>query len=429
MQIKLITSIITLFFITGCIKGKKVDFIFHNTLINTCDESAHVYEAIAINNGKIVELGPERQILNKYRSEKSEDLKGNFVYPTLIDANFKLFDILHERSSIQTNQVDNENHLIYLIEKKLETSETPIISINNSKFNIKSIVYLLNQKFPSESIYIEIKDSLFYTENKTIKALNHSEKRIFKSNLLKKNLAEFKSLYLEVQNELVEHGYKDILVHNCNKDEFDFLNQIKKCITIDIKLYTNYLEKRRTSNQLHLNGFYIEESNKTLLSKFVENNKPISFTSSFFQTNFNLLKNEIIKINQDHRWGCIIDSELTDSESEHLNMLNIYPIVNSTSNEIEKNNFLSCFGSGNTKSYDMELKMIKDSKISKNQKHKLLFSNSHKLTFNENNLGSLEKKKNANIITFNIDLNNINSIEQLYIDRMYIINKLFYQVD
>ncbi len=77
----------------------------------------------------------------------------------------------------------------------------------------------------------------------------------------------------------------------------------------------------------------------------------------------------------------------------------------------------------------MELKMIKDSKISKNQKHKLLFSNSHKLTFNENNLGSLEKKKNANIITFNIDLNNINSIEQLYIDRMYIKNKLFYQVD
>jgi hypothetical protein len=103
--------------------------------------------------------------------------------------------------------------------------------------------------------------------------------------------------------------------------------------------------------------------------------------------------------------------------------------VNSTSNEIEKNNFLSCFGSGNNNLYDMELKIIKDSKTSKNQKHKLLFSNAHKLTYNENNLGSLEKKKNANIITFNTELNNINNIEQLYIGRMYIKNKLFYQVD
>jgi hypothetical protein len=429
MQIRLITSIITLFFITSCIKGKKVDFIFHNTLINSCDESAHVFEAIAISNGEIVELGPERQILNKYRSEKSEDLKSKFVYPTFIDANFKLFDILHERFSIQTNQVDNEKHLVYLIEKKLEKSETPIISINNSTFNKKSIFYLLNQKFPSKRVYFEIKDSLFFTENKTIKSLNDSEKRIFKSNLLKNNLAEFKSLYLEIQNELIEHGYKDILVHNCNKDEFDFLNKIKKYLTIEIKLYTNYIEKRRPSNQLYLNGFYIEESNKTLLSKFVENNMPISFTSSFFQTNYNLLKNQIIKINQDHRWTCIINSELSATESEHLNMLNIYPIVNSTSNEIEKNNFLSCFGSGNTKTYDMELKMIKDLKTSKNQKHKLLFSNGHKLTFNENNLGSLEKKKIANIITIDTELNNINSIEQLYIGRMYIKNKLFYQVD
>jgi hypothetical protein len=295
--------------------------------------------------------------------------------------------------------VDNEKHLVYLIEKKLEKSETPIISINNSTFNKKSIFYLLNQKFPSKRIYFEIKDSLFFTENKTIKSLNDSEKRIFKSNLLKNNLAEFKSLYLEIQNELIEHGYKDILVHNCNKDEFDFLNQIKKHLTIEIKLYTNYIEKRRPSKHLHLNCFYIEETNKTLLSKFVENNIPISFTSSFFQTNFNLLKNQIIKINQDHRWTCIINTELSATESEHLNMLNIYPIVNSTSNEIEKNNFLSCFGSGNTNTYDMELKMIKDLKTSKNQKHKLFFSNGHKLTFNENNLGSLEKKKIANIIT------------------------------
>jgi len=44
-------------------------------------------------------------------------------------------------------------------------------------------------------------------------------------------------------------------------------------------------------------------------------------------------------------------------------------------------------------------------------------------------MGSLEKKKNTNFITFKFHYDKINSTDKLYIDRMYIKNKLMYQVD
>lgn len=426
---KPIRFIITVLFLTSCIKGKKVDFVFHNTIVNSCDENNHTYEAIAIKDGKIIELGPERQILNKYRSEESEDLGGKYIYPTLIDANFKLFDILIERFSIQTSLAENEKHLIYLIEKKLETTKSPILSINSARFSKKKVIDLIIQNFPSKRLYIENKDSLFYIENKSIKMINNNEKRTFKTNLLKSNFIEFKALFLEIQNVLIEYGFNDIIVHNCSKEEFDFLTKLEKNINIEMYLYTNYIKKHSAKKHIYVNGFYIDESNHLDLEKISKMNKPISFTSSFFQANSNQLYKLISSINQDHRWVCIINSKLSNVESEKLNQLNIYPVVNSTSSELEKSNFLSSFGSGNTNPFEMELEIIKDNKIAKNQKNKLLFSNGHKLTFNENRMGSLEKKKNTNFITFKFKYDKINSIDKLYIDRMYIKNKLMYQVD
>ena len=426
---KPIRFIISLLFLTSCIKGKKVDFLFHNTIVNSCDENNHTYEAIAIKDGKIIELGPERQILNKYRSEESEDLGGKYIYPTLIDANFKLFDILIERFSIQTSLAENEKHLIYLIEKKLETTKSPILSINSARFSKKKVIDLIIQNFPSKRIYIENKDSLFYIENKSIKTINNNEKRTFKTNLLKTNFIEFKALFLEIQNELIEHGFNDIIVHNCSKEEFDFLTKLEKNINIEMYLYTNYIEKHLAKKHIYVNGFYLDEFNHLDSEKISKMNKPISFTSSFFQANSNQLYKLISSINQDHRWVCIINSKLSNVESEKLNQLNIYPVVNSTSSELEKTNFLRSFGSGNTNPFEMELEIIKDNKIAKNQKNKLLFSNGHKLTFNENRMGSLEKKKNTNFITFKFHYDKINSTDKLYIDRMYIKNKLMYQVD
>ena len=50
-------------------KGEKVDLIIHNSVIYTMNNESSIHEAMVIRNGKIIEVGPERQILNKYRSD------------------------------------------------------------------------------------------------------------------------------------------------------------------------------------------------------------------------------------------------------------------------------------------------------------------------------------------------------------------------
>jgi predicted amidohydrolase YtcJ len=72
--------------LSGCYKGKSVDLIIHNAQIHSMNDKGEVFEAIAIKDGKIVELGPERQILNKYTAQEEIDAAGKDVYPGFTDA-------------------------------------------------------------------------------------------------------------------------------------------------------------------------------------------------------------------------------------------------------------------------------------------------------------------------------------------------------
>ena len=70
-------------FLFSCMKGQKVDLIIHNANIHVMDDAGSVHEAMAIRDGKVIEVGPERQILNKYRCEEEIDALGKDVYPGL----------------------------------------------------------------------------------------------------------------------------------------------------------------------------------------------------------------------------------------------------------------------------------------------------------------------------------------------------------
>ena len=61
----LITFIIFLS-LGSCMKSEEADLVVFNANIYTMDESNSVAEAMAIRDGKILECGPDRQILNKY---------------------------------------------------------------------------------------------------------------------------------------------------------------------------------------------------------------------------------------------------------------------------------------------------------------------------------------------------------------------------
>jgi predicted amidohydrolase YtcJ len=67
-------------------KAKSADLVVHNAIIHTMDNSDQVAEAMAIKDGKIIEVGPERQILNKYSAEETIDAGGKEIYPGFTDA-------------------------------------------------------------------------------------------------------------------------------------------------------------------------------------------------------------------------------------------------------------------------------------------------------------------------------------------------------
>jgi len=93
--------------LTSCMKGEKVDLIVHNAVIFTMNNESSIQEAMAIRNGKIIEVGPERQILNKYRADETIDAKGKDIYPGFTDAHGHL--LLYAQQKLSLDLVDSKS--------------------------------------------------------------------------------------------------------------------------------------------------------------------------------------------------------------------------------------------------------------------------------------------------------------------------------
>lgn len=81
-----LTGLIT-FVMSGCAhKFEHADLVVHNARIHSLDPMGTVHQAMAVKDGKIIEMGPDREILNKYRYDNEYDAGAKVVYPGFIDA-------------------------------------------------------------------------------------------------------------------------------------------------------------------------------------------------------------------------------------------------------------------------------------------------------------------------------------------------------
>jgi predicted amidohydrolase YtcJ len=69
-----------------CQNNPMVDLVVYNGTVYTVDSTFTKAEAFAVDEGQIVEVGKDQQILDKYQAEKTLDLKGKPIYPGFIDA-------------------------------------------------------------------------------------------------------------------------------------------------------------------------------------------------------------------------------------------------------------------------------------------------------------------------------------------------------
>ena len=80
-----ILAIVLIFLCSSCI-NQRVDLIVHHAQIYTVNDAYTTAEAMAVQDGKIVAVGTNDDILKEYKSDSVVDAKGAAVYPGFIDA-------------------------------------------------------------------------------------------------------------------------------------------------------------------------------------------------------------------------------------------------------------------------------------------------------------------------------------------------------
>src|SRR5690606_32863016 len=70
----------------ACHTTQHVDLILHHGKVYTVDSAFRIAEAFAVKEGRIVAVGSNADILDRYESDSTVDAGGAPVYPGLIDA-------------------------------------------------------------------------------------------------------------------------------------------------------------------------------------------------------------------------------------------------------------------------------------------------------------------------------------------------------
>lgn len=118
---------LTLILFTSCYKGSKVDIIIHNATIHVMNDNSDMAEAMAIKDGKVVEIGPERQIMNKYRADKIINAKKRDVFPGLHDAHGHIFSLAKQRLNADLRNSRSYYELIATLEKHHSRNKQDIL--------------------------------------------------------------------------------------------------------------------------------------------------------------------------------------------------------------------------------------------------------------------------------------------------------------
>src|SRR5215475_5021433 len=72
--------------LTACSQKTRIDLLVYNATIYTVDSSFSVVQAMAVKDGKIVDVGKTADLQEKYDAKENVDAHGKFVYPGFIDA-------------------------------------------------------------------------------------------------------------------------------------------------------------------------------------------------------------------------------------------------------------------------------------------------------------------------------------------------------
>ena len=119
-----ITPFILVFILlNACTSSTQVDLIIHNAIIYTIDDSFSKAQAIAVNQGKIVAIGAEHQILNGYKGKQKIDAAGRYIYPGFIDAHSHFLGYGNEKHQLNLVETTSFNEVVSKISSYISNYE------------------------------------------------------------------------------------------------------------------------------------------------------------------------------------------------------------------------------------------------------------------------------------------------------------------
>ncbi len=197
----------------SCEGNKQIDLIVHNAKIYTINENFDIAEAMAINKGKIIAIGAENEILNKYEAKINVDAKKRPIYPGFIDAHCHFVGYALNLTQVNLVGTKSFKEVIERVKKFAKTNHTKWIigrgwdqnDWESKKFPTNKE---LNKLFPNQPVFLtRIDGHAALANNIALKLANINYKTkvdggIITLNTNKKNLNLNKELNKNINTQL-----------------------------------------------------------------------------------------------------------------------------------------------------------------------------------------------------------------------------------
>ncbi len=458
--------ILSLSFLTACFKGKKVDLIIHNAKIYTLNNENATEEAIAIKDGKIVEVGPERQILNKYTADEEFDASGKSITPGFYDLQVDLIEAAKSKLALDLNYTSSSDELFTRLDKfqQLNQSNKIIIAknldLNNSSFRLDYERF--NQIFKEISVIIYLKNSDSVIINKFLEnqlkqsnSIQKYSKKAIEAFLPKYKESDLTNNILKFERSFLQYGIVGIQQTNCSLNSFQLFKKLTntKKLTIELNCLLNwnienkefYIKNYKKIPSALLRGFYIEKLNDNHLSELSNAYSVAPFQLYFNDLNgeyidlFDKLMSEIKGLNPDHRWmysSSILNKpiiELIDNNSLFYNSLISKDLFNNSNYSTLPNQLILTTTRSNFPKNEFYPYQFLASgylhEMSLNRLIEIYTKNANLYLKKETKRGTLEKGKDATFVIFNQSLNVIADNKPLYAYKTYIKGKMVYSAE
>jgi len=363
----LFSFVLLIFIVTSCFKGKSVDAIIHNARIHTMNEKEDLMEAIAIKDGRIVEVGPERQILNKYTSDEEIDAQGKDIYPGFTDAHLNIILAAKRKLMADLTGTRSAEELVVRLVKYAQLNNSKFIvghdldvSIWNSKnLNLKEVLTKQFSTLPI-CIYLSGNEELVVNDIVLKKAKINSLTGILKGEELTKveqlfpsySKRQLKKIVFEIQDELMQYGITSVHEAGLDFENIALFQELAKSKQLKLNFYgmlspseANYAFAKK-HKKYRLNNFQIRSfCADSKLDKEALKRISIICESYDYQLSINVTDTESVNsvmhfyssinaVNKDHRWRMDIYQSI---DNEYINKLieyGIFPSVQIVANRV-----------------------------------------------------------------------------------------------